>query len=520
LIVYLADHGESLGGHGEPSHGVFLYRETLDVPLILAPPSGRSVRSLTLALSGRRVQGLSRLVDVMPTLLELTGVGVPSGLDGVSLLPMIVHESSTAAARSASDAALKNDDPGEIVGPVSYAETYYPRFHYGWSELFAVETMRWKFVRAPRPELYDLTRDPKENRDVSAQYPRVAAALEAQLDASTPADAAASPAPAKLDAEATARLRSLGYISGSESMAQRRTGPRPDPKDKMPLLQELLQAQSMGANGQPEAAATQLQSLARKDADNPAVHLALSSVHLRRGDAGAAVDAARRAVALDPDSTVGILNLAFAYQSAGRIDDAATGFKRVLVLDPGNVKALVGLAETQYEQGSREQAFASYQRAAAAAPTFASIHTSLGILALELNRPDVAAEALKRAVTLGDRQEGLHFNLGVLAEQRGDTTLAAREYRAEVAAYPNAYEAWVNLGLLERQRGHLEAAMTAFERAATVKTDAFVGPYLLAETLSRAGRMADARRWAREALRRSPDEPKVRQLLRRMGEKL
>ena len=132
------------------------------------------------------------------------------------------------------------------------------------------------------------------------------------------------------------------------------------------------------------------------------------------GNAQAAADSARRAVALDPESAVALLNLAFAYQNGGRIDDAATGFKRVLELDPGNVKALVGLAETQYRQGSREQAFASYQRAAAAAPTFASVQTELGIVALELNRPDVAADvangqypATRNTVAITDEEYSL-----------------------------------------------------------------------------------------------------------------
>lgn len=509
LIVYLADHGEALGEHGEPTHGVFLYDGTLDVPLIVAPPSGKSIGSLTLA--GRRVHGLARLVDVTPTLLDLTGLPAPTELDGVSLLPLIAQEGP----QSASEEASGTSD--EIAGPLAYAETYFPRFHYGWSELFAIATMRWKFVRAPRPELYDLTQDPKETHDVTAQYPRVAAALRAQLERLSPAAATTAPAPAKLDPEAAARLRSLGYVSGAESSAQKAQGPRPDPKDKMPMLQALLQAESLGESGQLEPAITQLESLARKDRDNPAVHLALSSAYLRRGDAAAAVGAARRAVALDPESTVAILNLAFAYQAAGRVADAATGFERVLALDPGNVKALIGLAETQYQRGARDAAFASYQKAAAMAPTFASIQTSLGTLALELNRPSIAAEALKRAVALGDTQPGLHFNLGVLAEQRGDAALAAREYRAEVAAHQDAYEAWVNLGLIERQRGQLDSALAAFEQAAKANAGAFVGPYLLAETLARAGRTADAKRWAEEALRRGPNEPRVKQLAERIS---
>ena len=133
-----------------------------------------------------------------------------------------------------------------------------------------------------------------------------------------------------------------------------------------------------------------------------------------------------------------------------------------------------------------------------------------------MNRLDVAEEALRQAVALGGTQPDLHFNLGVMAEQRGQRAAAAREYRAEVAAYPEAFRAWVNLGLLERQAGRVDAALAAFERAAAAKADDMEGPYLLAETLASLGRRQEAERWAEEALRRSPNDPRAQQLLRRI----
>ena len=132
-----------------------------------------------------------------------------------------------------------------------------------------------------------------------------------------------------------------------------------------------------------------------------------------------------------------------------------------------------------------------------------------------MNRLAVAEQALKQAVALGGNQPDLHFNLGVMAEQRGQKAVAAREYRAEVAAHPDSLGAWVNLGLLERQAGRVEAALTAFERAAAAKADAIEGPYLMAETLLAVGRRADAERWAAEALRRGPNDPRAGELLQR-----
>jgi choline-sulfatase len=509
VVVYLSDHGESLGEHAEPTHGIFLYGATLDVPLIIAPPRSGAVGSPALTLDGRRARGLARLVDVTPTVLDLVGLPVPSGLDGVSLLPMVAHEST----RPGGAAAESRDT---IDGPVSYAETYYPRFHYNWSELRAVETGRWRYVRAPRPELYDLQSDPKEVHDVSATHPRVAATLARHLDSLNLQQPGGEPTPAKLSAEETARLRALGYVSGAESTATRGTGPRPDPKDALPLLQELQQAQTDRDAGRLDQAAERLQALARKQPDNPAIYLALSVVYDRRKDTQNQIRAARRAVALDPESSLAVLDLAIAYHAASRPSEAAAGFERVLTLDPGNLKALLLLGEISQARGDREKAFELFQGAVDVAPRLPRAWISLGAVALESNRVDVAERALKQAVALGGNQPDLHFNLGLLAEQRGQRAVALREYRAEVAAYPDSLGAWVNLGLLERQAGRIDAALAAFERAAGAKADAFEGPYLLAETLAGIGRRQDAARWAEEALRRSPSDPRAQQLLQQV----
>jgi len=509
LIVYLSDHGESLGEHGEPTHGIFLYGATLDVPLIIAPPTGAPAGSPAVLHPGRRVRGLSRLVDVTPTLIDLAGLPAATGLDGVSLLPMVAQEAAlgTSAPADTSDA---------LAGPVSYAETYYPRFHYNWSELVGLETERWRFVRAPRSELYDLTRDPKELHDVSAAHPQVAATLAAHLDSMNLLKRGEAPAPAKLDPEELKRLQALGYVGGADAGSARRTGPRPDPKDGLPLLDELLQAQTDRDAGRLDDAARRLEALVQKDRENPAVFVTLSTVYTRRGDTQSAIRAAKRAVALDPESVPAVLDLALAFQAAGGTEEAAAGFERVLALDPDNLKALLLLGEIHQARGEQEKAFDLYRRAVAVAPQLARARISLGAVALELNRLDIAEASLKQAIALGGNQPDLHFNLGVMAEQRGQRAVAEREYRAEVAAHPESLGAWVNLGLLERQAGKSDAALAAFEKAASARPDAFQGPYLMAETLVALGRRPDAERWIQEALRRNPSEPRTQQLAQRI----
>jgi arylsulfatase A-like enzyme/Tfp pilus assembly protein PilF len=507
LVVYLSDHGESLGEHGEPTHGIFLYGASVDVPLIIAPPRDRTLASPPLSLTAVRVHGLARLLDLTPTVLDLVGLPIPQGLDGVSLVSVAASErGSPPRTADAADA---------LAGPVSYSETYYPRFHYNWSELLSLQTTRWRYVRAPRPELYDLQNDPKQQHDLARDRPEIVATLSRQLDAMHLEDAGDGPAPAPVDPEAQAKLQALGYVSGVASSA-RRSGPRPDPKDGLPLLNELLQAQTDRDAGRLDEALRRLEALAEKDRENPSVFVALSSVYDRRKDTEGAIRAAKRAVALDPESTIAVLDLAFAFQSAGKTDEAATGFERVLALDPDNIKALLSLGDIAHARGDRERAFDLYQRAVTAAPKFARAHISLGSAAIELNRLAVAKRALETAVALGGSQPDLHFNLGVLAEGRGDRATAAREYRAEVSAFPDSVEAWVNLGLLQRQGGRASEALESFERASSAKTDRFEGPFLMAETLGALGRRAEATRWAEEAVRRAPGEPRAQELLARL----
>jgi arylsulfatase A-like enzyme/tetratricopeptide (TPR) repeat protein len=523
VVFYVSDHGEALGDHGESTHGIFLYGATLDVPMILSLPPGRGAAPTGRALTDLRVSGLARLVDVTPSVLDLVGLDVPDGLDGTSLLPLVVREAAegqAATAASTKATAPTSTEPGDALeGPVSYAETYYPRFHYGWSELVVLQTARWKLVRAPRPELYDRQADPGERVDVSSRYPRIAATLRAELERMDVLSAGREPAPAAIDPEALERLRALGYVGGKDAgaaQAPRRAGPRPDPKDRLPLLQELLRAQGLRDAGRLDEALPRLVELSRKDPDNPGVQLAIASVFFRQKNADGAIAAGRRAMELDPDSATAVLDLAFAYQAAGRTAEAAAGFERVLALDRDNLKALVNLAEIHYARGELEEAFDLYERAARVAPRFPLVQVNRGNVALQLKRLDVAEGALRQAVALGEEHAGLHFNLAVIAEERGRLQDAMREYRAEVAAHPEAFKAWVNLGLLERRAGRTAEALQAFERAAGAKVDEMAGPYLLAETLAGLGRRGDALRWAEEARTRSPSEPRVLELLERL----
>ena len=154
LVVVAADHGEALGEHGEATHGVFLYDETMRVPLAIRLPDGRG--------AGVRVASRVRLADVAPTILQAIGAAVPPAMAGESLLPLV------AAPRAAADREV-------------YAETSYPRQAFGWAPLASWRSDRFLFVRAPRRELYDLVADPAASRNIADARPLVADGMDAEL---------------------------------------------------------------------------------------------------------------------------------------------------------------------------------------------------------------------------------------------------------------------------------------------------------------------------------------------------
>ena len=227
MIVYLSDHGESLGEHGEPTHGIFLYGATLDVPLIIAPPSGGSLGSPAVALAGRRVRGLARLVDVTPTVLDLAGLPVPSGLDGVSLL---AHGGRR---RSVGRFATSGGSLGRARRARLVRGDLLPEVPLQLERARRGRNASAGSTCAPHgPSSTTFAQDPGELHDVTAEHPEIAATLARHLDSMNMERAGSEPTPSKLDPEALARLQALGYVGGADSPRARRTGPRPDPEGR------------------------------------------------------------------------------------------------------------------------------------------------------------------------------------------------------------------------------------------------------------------------------------------------
>lgn len=323
VVALTADHGEAFGEHGEESHSLFVYDTTLRVPLIL--------RGAGLP-SGRRVAAAVGLTDLAATLVELAGGGGPT-LPGRSLV-----------------AALQGPLRSSL-----YAETLAPRLDFGWSELRAWRDGRYKYIRAPRPELYDVAADPGEKDDLSARQPEVLARMSAALDSAL-ATSGESSTPRAVEPEAAERLRALGYAVGPGGR-----GSGADPKDVVEVALRL--ARAGGPFPSFEAAARAYKEIAALDPPNPLVNFRLADALLRAGRAGESVAYYKKVLAAGPRNAEPHVGLATAYAELGHLDKARAVLEQGLAVDPRSGQAQYNLGEIARVRGDRDQALARYRAA-------------------------------------------------------------------------------------------------------------------------------------------------------------
>ena len=463
LVIVTSDHGEGLGDHGEEQHSILLYREALQVPLLVKLPGGR--------LGGERVRGLAQLADLLPTVTALLGVEAPAGLPGRSLLE------------------LRGDAPARVA----LGETLYPRLQLGWSDLFSAVDGRWHYIHGPRPELYDLLADPRETRDLLAHQPGEAARLRAAVEA-LPRGAQA---PAGVSPEEAERLAALGYVGGA-----RERGPGaelPNPRDQLPWLARLQEGYRLAAERRPERAAAVLSALTR---ENPALveaWIKLGDVLLEAGRpaeaAGAYDEALKRTPVLLPDVA---LSLGLARLRSGDAAGALSQADRAAPQLPqraDELRARVAL--------SRGAAAEAERLARAAVGPHPSSRLLLAEVLVRRGQPAAAlaeleeAERQARALELPGLR-GLDFQRADALARLERVGEAEAAYRRELLAFPNQLLAWANLAALLYAQGRAAEVEPLLEEMARANP----GPRaaeVAAATWNAFGQRSRAAEWRRRA---------------------
>ncbi|MEX2270614.1 MAG: sulfatase-like hydrolase/transferase [Vicinamibacterales bacterium] len=418
LVSVTSDHGEALGDHGEADHGYFIYDSTLHVPWIIAGPG----------IAPRVVAEQVRVIDVAPTLADLAGIGpstradnsARSGQDGESL-------------RGVMNGAARREIPP------SYAESWYPKLHFGWSELRSLRVGEWKHIAAPKPELYDLRTDKGELKNVIAARAPVAARMAADMQRVTagfrdaPAEAAATP-----DPEAVARLRALGYV-GSMAPAASTTG-GDDPKDR---LQDYIayrtrfnRALGLLARGDAAGAALLLQDLVKRNVRAYEAHLYLGQAYAAQKKYDAALGEFDASSLLNPSNAQPHFEAAKAFAAKGDIAGAVKRGAEGLALDPQSFYGHYTIGTIRLRASQPTEAAVLLAKAVALNPDDPRARANLASAAMRLRAFEVARAQYEKLVALNYRVAESQFNLGVIAEARRDITAARAHYQAALKANP------------------------------------------------------------------------------------
>jgi arylsulfatase A-like enzyme/Tfp pilus assembly protein PilF len=481
LLILTADHGEGLGDHGERFHGYFVYETTVQVPLILRLPGA--------ARAGAVVADPVSHVDLLPTLLDAAGLTIPASAQGTSLLPAI--------------ASGRLDAAREV-----YSESFYPLLHYGWSPLRSIRAEHHKLIAAPRPELYDLVDDRGESRNLIADEPQLAFALDGRLRAlraEMEREAPAAKTAADLDPETVDRLRALGYLpgGGGVSAALEDERPRADPKDTIDLHQMIMASQSLIGRGDNEAAAELLGRVLARDPRILDAHQMMGQIAFAGERYEEAVERYRQALAIDGDHRASLHGLATAYRKLGRDQDAIVGFEHLLELEHHSLAVALPLAEI-YEQAGRVDDAAVVLEAADAGPEPPAIlYNRLGELRVLQGRPGEATPLFEKAIAANPELPGPYFNAAVLYEESGEEEQAIVRYEQAIERAPNHYQAQFNLGRLYGGRGDAARQQAMWEAAIDSNTDFVRGYYYLAKLLmDRGGDLARAEELARTGIAR------------------
>ncbi len=418
LVVATADHGESLGEHGEKTHGVFLYDATLHVPLFLRWP-GRLP-------AGKVYTGPVRSVDLMPTVLAALGLPGGSETQGKSLLP-----------------ALR----GEIAPPAlpQYSESLLSEVGFGMAPLYGLRFQGMKWIRAPRPEVYDLKRDPRELRNLYPQERRTGARLDRELETIL-ADSrrrALPAAPSPMDRETLETLQALGYLA---PRTQREAVAGMDPKDGIVLYDKLEDARHLAQRGRWAQSETLLREVLVVTPKNLTARNILALARWRQGDRTGARQEYLKVLAEDPRQSRVYAMLGNLALAEGNLEEAEQRFHEAIEITPGFVEAISNLGMIQALRDDEAGAEAWYRKALAADPGFPR----------------------------GSRR------LADLYYERGDYAKALPLYRKTLEGEPNDFAALVQAGNCARRRGDPKGAEAYFEKAARLRPDSWVPLYNLA----------------------------------------
>ena len=443
LVIVTADHGESLGQHGELTHGIFAYESTLRVPLIVAEVGGAAAAGAP----GVVIDAPARHIDLVPTVLDALGAATDGKLPGRSLRPAIAL-------------SIADDRP-------SYFEAMTANLSRGWAPLRGVIVGREKYIDLPSAELYALDADPREDNNLST---RRRDRVDVLLNTLRGFNVAPPALPGEETSAVRDRLRALGYVGGSAAAPRDRYRDEDDPKRLIDIDALLHRAGDLYQRGRPHEAAALFQEAIKKRPDTADAYRYLAFVYWQTGRPDDAIRTleealkqgvshrdvrvklgiylaetghADRAIALldglAGDDIEALNALGISYGQAGRSSDASRTFERALQIDPTNGLAWQNIGTLELRAGDRNAAESSLRRALSIDDSLSGAHTTLGVVLAQTGRKTEAIDAWKRAVALNAFEYDALYNLTVTLLELGRRDEARRYGEQYVASAPAGF---------------------------------------------------------------------------------
>ncbi len=483
LVIVVGDHGEAFGEHREFGHSVFCYEENLRVPLIFYNPN--------LFPQGGAIKSRVNLIDIVPSVLEMFGLDIPSGIQGKSFVPV-----------------MGNREGKEKRA--FYVESMYGKESMGWAPLTGIIDGVHKYISLPEPELYDLSADPQEKNNLFSQKTETARSLDENLKSMVMEySVTGGDSRRELTDEDRRRLESLGYISSFSG----RQGDVLDPKEGILLQERFNEVNNEIERGNLDQAEAELKNLAARNQEikMPQYYELLAKVYGMKSDPQEEISIWKEAVEVFPRNSQFKVTLGFKLFQLGRLEEAEQlarqimdtddnssqgsillgsieekrqNFKEALEhfekasnLEPNNVQLKISLARSLAGVGQQERAW-SICREILDDETIAGIQknavvlSSVGILLTEMDRFDQALQALRQASSLDESNPQTWNYLGVIYYRKNDFDQALRAYQKAVELDPGFASALNNLGALYLSRfleledhSLITKALDAFDRA-------------------------------------------------------
>ena len=445
FLIFASDHGESLGEHREKTHGFFVYQKAIHVPLIFVMPFEK--------LQGVSSSQVVSLVDIMPTVMEMAEIPIVPQIQGESLVPNFFNP--------------------EKSHSYAYAETFYPRFHYGWSELKSLQNERYKLIIAPDVELYDLIEDPDEKKNLASTHKKVLAELKAEADnfLEKYSQNALEMDYRKMDEETREKLAALGYIGTFADSSKLKGKKLANPKEKIAVFNKLSRAKEMGLQGKVDEAVDIIKGIIADDPDIINAYFSLGNIYFKQGKYKEAIAYFQESLERKPDDNFTIINIANAYRRIGKNEEAEQFILSHLEKGISDSQFYFILGSIKGIQKNYDEAIKYYQQCLSINPSSSSSHNALA--AIYLNKDDLlnAEKHIKSVLELNPKLSNAHYHLAQLLEKKGDLKKAEEAYKKELEYLPNHFRASFNLSRLYRIFKQEEDELKYLQRTIEINPD-------------------------------------------------